>query len=164
MNAQQTAHYKMLAAKHQDTPGDLATAYRVIGELLCEKTSDYITDKFSHVRKAVADRVNDPGFADWYSEYAKNDILDLLDACAYYRAYPELGVEALEQITKERDELLRENEQLQQTIQDYTVLSDAVEELARIEKAYTRLPDNTWPEWDGAYDAMYAINQELRQS
>lgn len=92
MNAQQAAHWRMLAAKHQDTPGDLATAYRVIGELL------------------------------------------------------------------------QENEQLQQTIQDYTALSDAVEELARIEKAYTRLPDNTWPEWDGAYDAMYAINQELRQS
>lgn len=37
MNTQQMEHWRALAASHKDTPGDLAAAYRVIGELLDEK-------------------------------------------------------------------------------------------------------------------------------
>lgn len=63
-----------------------------------------------------------------------------------------------------RNEALSELGALCQRIADLEALSDAVEELARIEKSYTRLPDNTWPEWDSAYDTMYAINQKLCKS
>lgn len=38
-------------------------------------------DKYQSMVKAIGERVSDPTFASWYSEYAKNDILDLLDTC-----------------------------------------------------------------------------------
>lgn len=75
---------------------------------------------------------------------------DYADGQTPYHNYRKSGLEALAT--------------LRQWVMDLDALSDAVQELKCIEVAYTRLPDNTWPEWDDAYENMYTINKRIRES